>query len=218
MRRNSRYAALVIAGLVVLCAAPAARAQNGGTCSPEEVQNALDQLDCIADGIYLSPETAARAVGNLCSQSLTKRSCRRCFLKSGKRLFPAFRTLIDLDMLDPQQLRNLRSVLYIEMQAVCEAIGSPSPTPTPPANQTPAPPETALPTPPVDETPPPVESPVPTPEPEPSLTPTPEADTPTPEPTATAIETPFNEPPAYPTYPGPSKTWRDWYRYPSRWH
>lgn len=207
MRKISpRCSILLVAALFALSSLREAQAQGEPICSPEEVQNAIDQLECVADGVYLSPETAARAVGQVCARSLTRRGCRRCFLVSGRKLFPAFNTLIHLEMLDRGQLRNLRSALAVEMRDVCGSPAQPTAIPTPPAEETPVPTATATPTTPPEDTPPPEESPIPTPEPTPSLTP---------EPTPTAIDTPFGQPPAYPT---PITRWRDSYRYPGRWH
>lgn len=185
--------------LAVAISPSPALAATGDICSPEQVEEAIDQLDCYADGVYLSAESAAQRIAEICSDAFSERSCRRCFAKGGFKMAGVFRTLIRLDMLDSRQLTNLKSALDVYEDDVCgsdegEPPGDPSPTPPP----QPTPPETT------------------TPEPTPPMTPAP-PDTPFPEPTVPPTLTPPDSgsqypprwtPPTYPPMPTPPTDYR----------
>jgi len=200
MANTHRYISLPLASvLTLLVATPlsAAQADNRNICSPEQVENELDQLDCFADGVYLSAESAAQRIAEICSDAFSERTCRKCFAKGGFKMAGVFRTLIRLDMLDSSQLMNLRSALDVYEEDVCGSDGNyppHDPSPTPPTQPTPPPIDTPAPTPPVTP------SPTETPAPDPSGTPLPE---PTVPPTITPPGSGATFPPRWlnPTYP-----------------
>jgi hypothetical protein len=79
-RTQSDCLSLLCCGLLsVLAHTQIAGAQD--ICSGDDVQSALSDMPCIADGAYLSPSDLAQSVGDRCGDARDERGCRRCFRK-----------------------------------------------------------------------------------------------------------------------------------------
>jgi hypothetical protein len=159
VRAQSTYLSLLCCGLLsVVSQAQIARAQD--ICSSDDVQSAISDMPCIADGAYLSPTDLAQSVGDQCGNARDERGCRRCFRKSFKRLGRAIKDLSRAGAIDPGFLLDVRSAFVEAQDEVCSSIGddpntdlpdpAPSPEPTPPVEPSP----TFEPTPPADPNPP----------------------------------------------------------------
>jgi len=148
------YRRLFVAAVVCLIGgAPSAFAQDDPFCSASEVSDALDQLACVADGAYLSPESGADAAADRCGDAPTEGACRSCFRKVRAKLQVALRQLIRLDMVERAIMPRLKASLAQSADDICSDIGveppfddgggpppnsedpgfTPDPWPTPPA-------------------------------------------------------------------------------------
>jgi hypothetical protein len=123
--------------LGILCAAnlgisSAASAQE--TCSLDEVATALDALDCIPDGVYLSVETAVDSIVDRCGDAETVSTCRRCFRRAASRLHPAFKALARAGLFDRSLATGLRAALRAAEDDTCLALDAPPPPDSPDEN------------------------------------------------------------------------------------
>jgi hypothetical protein len=116
------------------------------SCSADDVDAALDQLSCVAEGAYISVATAVDSVVERCSGFGSEQACRRCFRRSSARLLPAFKALSRAELLERNLALELRAELRMAEDDTCLYLEEP-PTQDPPAYQPPPPAPTAFPTP-----------------------------------------------------------------------
>lgn len=110
-------------GLLSVCATftsetyTEARAQD--VCSVDEVSQAINQLDCYADGVYFAPESLATAVADLCYDEYSDYACEACFARARRKLFPVMKTLAKLDLISRGSLGDFRQALDEAEAEVC---------------------------------------------------------------------------------------------------
>jgi len=122
---------LVAAALALGTHAPMAHSQE--ICSTEEVQTALSQLSCVADGVYLSPEEIAARIDERCGDAVTEEGCRRCFRKGLKKTGKAFKELIRSGLVTRGGFDALRSAVGAAAEETCSALAEPTPEPEDPS-------------------------------------------------------------------------------------
>jgi hypothetical protein len=113
--------ALSAAAILFQCPATDAHAQE--VCSADEVSDALNGLSCYADGAYVSPESVALAVSDLCYDDYSEASCYACFARARRKLYPTLKTLIKIGLVDPSSLRDYRNALADAEDETCYADG-----------------------------------------------------------------------------------------------
>lgn len=115
--RSLVLGALSAATILSQCPAPEARAQE--VCSVDEVSEALNGLSCFADGTYLSPESVAVAVSNLCYSDYSEAACYACFARARRKLYPTLKTFIKLGLVNRLSLGDYRNALADAEEETC---------------------------------------------------------------------------------------------------
>jgi hypothetical protein len=107
-------------------------------CSGDDIAEALDGLECSADGVYLSPEVAADEASYRCGEAASERACRTCFNKTRAKLQVAFRALSKAGLLDRSAVKRLRSTFAQVSEEICAGLDE-EPSPDDQYEDTPAP-------------------------------------------------------------------------------
>jgi hypothetical protein len=94
-------------------------AQEDFICSADQIESALDDLECIADGAFISTESAVTAIVERCSDLPTERACRRCFKRAQSKLVPALKTLSKLSLVERGIVGAIKASLGDEVEAAC---------------------------------------------------------------------------------------------------
>jgi hypothetical protein len=141
---------------VVLCCSAltvsAAVAQD--SCSLDEVESALADLGCDADGTYISPQVAADMVSDRCADKPTEQACRACFRKASARIITSFKGLARAGFFDRHIVGEVKGALRDARDETCSFDEPEDPIEPPVTEPTPEPtPEPAPTAPPVEEPP-----------------------------------------------------------------
>lgn len=134
MRESRLRKPLCLAVLAAgMCAPLVVTAQEDDMfCSGDEVADAIDELECSADGVYLSPEAAADEISYRCSDADSERACRICFKKAGVKLQKAFKAVAKAGLIDRSVARRLRSTLARVSEETCTGLDEEEPLPDDP--------------------------------------------------------------------------------------
>lgn len=81
------------------------------TCSLDDVSDALNQLPCVADGVYLSPDSAANAVADICFDADSEEGCHQCFNRGRRKLLLGFKAIAKIGMIGRKSISDLRNAL-----------------------------------------------------------------------------------------------------------
>lgn len=103
------FPAVIALALIVDLTMIEAKAQE--TCSLDDVSDALNQLPCFADGVYLSPDSAANAVANICYDADSEEGCRQCFNRGRRKLLLGFKAIAKIGMIGRKSISDLRNAL-----------------------------------------------------------------------------------------------------------
>lgn len=114
------FLAPLFGGLLVVSTAVA---QDQFSCSASEVDDALSGLECVADGVYIAPETVVDALAERCGEALTERGCRRCFKKGRGKIVGAFKALAKLRLIDRSVAADIKDALNESEDEVCSDPG-----------------------------------------------------------------------------------------------
>ena len=110
MKYQPKLARTFIAFALIGCLSiTEAKAQE--TCSLDDVSNALNQLPCVADGVYLSPDSAANAVADICFDADSEEGCHQCFNRGRRKLLLGFKAIAKIGMIDRKSISDLRNAL-----------------------------------------------------------------------------------------------------------
>jgi hypothetical protein len=106
---------------LVLCCSSlhVAVATAQSSCSADEVQTALEELTCEADGSYISAQAAADLVAERCGDKSTEQACRACFRRTSARIIAAFKGLSRAGLIDRNTAGELRNALSDARDEVC---------------------------------------------------------------------------------------------------
>ena len=108
-----------LTAIAATCCPLGAHAQE--VCSVDEVSEALNGLYCYADGAYVSPESVAISVSNLCYDAYSPEDCSACFARARRKLYPTLKTLIKVGLVDRLTLRDYRDALVDAEDETCYA-------------------------------------------------------------------------------------------------
>ena len=146
---------LRLSTLLLCCSAlsvSGAAAQD--SCSLDEVESALADLDCDADGTYISPQAAADMVSDQCADKSTEQACRACFRRASARIVTSFKGLARAGFFDRQIVSEVKGALRDARDETCSFAVPEDPNEPPATEPTPEPtPEPAPTAPPVEEPP-----------------------------------------------------------------
>jgi hypothetical protein len=141
MKRNFCRILLSAACLATATANPGtAVAQEDLMCAPEEIETALGDLECVAEGIFLSAESALDAIAERCEDAPSEKACRKCFRKVHGRLNSALKALGKLGLLERSVMRTIKESLAERAEETCAEDIDDSPTEgedDPPASDSP---------------------------------------------------------------------------------
>ena len=88
-------------------------------CTVQDVDEALNQLSCFADGVYLAPQGIADAVSELCYDEYSEEACRACFRGARRKLFPGLKGLGRLGLISRDFAFALRDDLDFAEDETC---------------------------------------------------------------------------------------------------
>lgn len=88
-------------------------------CSVEDVDDALNQLSCFADGVYLAPDAIAESVSQICYDEYSEDACRACFSRARRKLYPAFKGLGRLGLISREFASNVRDAIDFAEDDTC---------------------------------------------------------------------------------------------------
>lgn len=88
-------------------------------CSVEDVDDALNQLSCFADGVYLAPSAVADSVSQICYDEFSEDACRSCFSRARRKLYPAFKGLGRLGIISREFASNVRDAIDFAEDETC---------------------------------------------------------------------------------------------------
>lgn len=156
--KRSMYLSLICCGVLSVAShTQMARAQD--ICSVDDVDTALSQMSCIADGVYVSPADLADTAADRCGDAASELGCRRCFKKSFKRLTKGFKELVRSGLVERGWIISVRAAFMNAQDDVCAEISDdpsldlPDTTPTAAPSPSPEPMPTFSPTYPPEPTP-----------------------------------------------------------------
>jgi hypothetical protein len=154
MRKNRLRESLCLAVLTAVMCTPLVGAAEYDEmfCSGDEVADAIDELECAADGVYLSPEVAADEISYRCGDADSERACRTCFKKAGAKLQKAFKAVAKAGLIDRSVARRLKATLAEASDDTCTGLDEEEPLPDDPEDTPDQSPDE--PTPPAPPTPP----------------------------------------------------------------
>ncbi len=125
---HERFFLVVMLSLV--CTPIVAAAQSDEMfCSGDEVAEALDELECASDGVYLSPETLADEISYRCGDASSERACRACFNKERAKLQIAFRAVAKVGLIDRSAARRLKATFAHVTEETCTGLDEDQPLP-----------------------------------------------------------------------------------------
>ena len=110
MKYQPKLARTFIAFALIGCLS-ITEARSQETCSLDDVSNALNQLPCVADGVYLSPDSAANAVADICFDADSEEGCHQCFNRGRRKLLLGFKAIAKIGMIDRKSISDLRNAL-----------------------------------------------------------------------------------------------------------
>ena len=110
MKYQPKLARTFIAFALIGCLS-ITEARSQETCSLDDVSNALNQLPCVADGVYLSPDSAANAVANICFDADSEEGCHQCFNRGRRKLLLGFKAIAKIGMIGRKSISDLRNAL-----------------------------------------------------------------------------------------------------------
>lgn len=103
-------------------------AQEQVSCSASEIDDALSGLECVAEGVFISPESAVELLAERCGEAPNERACRRCFKKGRGKFVGAFKALAKLGLIDRELAQSIKDTLNESEEEVCaDPIGEPPP-------------------------------------------------------------------------------------------
>ncbi len=88
-------------------------------CSADEVSTALNELSCFADGAYVSPDSVATAISDLCYNEYSEDACRACFNKARRKVAPVVKALARLDLLPAPSMRSFKDAIDYAEDDTC---------------------------------------------------------------------------------------------------
>jgi hypothetical protein len=144
---RTRQSLLYLLTLMLCCSSlhpTVATAQS--FCSAEDVQLALEELDCEPDGSYISAQAAADLVAERCADKPTEQACRACFRRTSARIMTAFKALTRSGLLDRKTAGELRNALADARDEVCSFDLPDEPTEPPKTDPLPEPTPEPIPT------------------------------------------------------------------------
>lgn len=123
MRKNTRpdtYHALFLGIFISAFTIPASRAQQ--VCSEDEVRTSLQQLSCVADGLYISPTALVTDIQDDCSDEVTQDECYRCYRRALKRTVKPFKALVRAGRVPRSFIDDLRTATFNAADASCASL------------------------------------------------------------------------------------------------
>ena len=118
-----KYKSLLTSLLVTLTfASESVLAQE--MCSADDVDAALNELSCFADGFYLSPDSIASSIGDLCYNEYSESACRACFRSAKRKLAPALKSFTRLRLIAPNTLADFYDALTYAEDDICYYAGN----------------------------------------------------------------------------------------------
>lgn len=94
-------------------------AQDDFVCAPEEIEEALSDLECIAEGVFLSAESAVDALAERCSAAPSEKVCRKCLRKAQSRLNTALKSLRKLGLMDGAFIGAVKELISERAEDIC---------------------------------------------------------------------------------------------------
>lgn len=88
-------------------------------CSEGDVQTALQQLPCVADGIYISPASLVADINDDCSDEVTQEECYQCYRRGLKRTVKPFKALVRAGRLPRSFIEGLRTATFNAADSNC---------------------------------------------------------------------------------------------------
>ena len=98
-----------------------ARGQAIDVCSPSDISNALNQLQCRIDGGVVSASAISDTVSTVCDATFTPESCHNCFRRIGFKAALTLKTLVKLKTLPRSAVYDLKVALADAEDEVCSA-------------------------------------------------------------------------------------------------
>lgn len=94
-------------------------AEAQDACTVQEVDDALNQLSCFADGAYLSPQGIADSVSEICYDEYSEDACRACFRSARRKLYPSLKGLGRIGLISRQFAYDLKDALDYAEDDTC---------------------------------------------------------------------------------------------------
>ncbi len=116
--RTSLIATLSLVGTIALPIHPAV-GQTDQQCSLKTVTEALNNLGCIVNGAFVSPDSVVASITETCAATANTETCHACFRKAGGKAGPAFKALAKVKVLPKATLSQFRTALLAAKEATC---------------------------------------------------------------------------------------------------
>lgn len=88
-------------------------------CTVEEVDDALNQLSCFADGVYIAPDAIATSVSEICYDEYSEEACQACFSRARRKLIPGLKALAKLRLISRDFALSVKDALEFAEDETC---------------------------------------------------------------------------------------------------
>ena len=119
LRTFMRSTACVITAMTVFMRS--ALGQEAPQCSLDQISQALNSLECSVAGTFISADSLAKNISDVCTLTTDADLCHVCFRKNGGNLGPALKTLVKLKLLEKSQASAFRVAWTTAEKTICSA-------------------------------------------------------------------------------------------------
>ena len=96
-------------------------AQEAPQCTLEQISEALNQLDCVVSGAFVSTASLVKTITTACEPTADEETCHACFKKSGGKVGPALKALAKVKVFPKSALSEFRIALVTAEETTCAA-------------------------------------------------------------------------------------------------